>query len=97
VNGSFLCVVEWHLGEEVVTDMGVDNVVEGVVEDRSKGAINSAECTTEPIPFFATEVRHEDISVLQESDQHEVVVHDHVGDEVIGRNIQEAWGSRETM
>ena len=64
MNGGFLCMVERHLREKVMADMSIDNVMESMVKNRSKGAINSAQCTTQPVPFFTPEMWHEDISVL---------------------------------
>lgn len=48
----YLGVVEGHLGEDVVADVGVGDVVEGVVEQPPKGAVNGAERAAEPGPLL---------------------------------------------
>ena len=49
---SHLCVVEGHLGEDVVADVGVGDVVEGVVEEEAEGAVDRAERAAEPAPLL---------------------------------------------
>lgn len=47
-----LGVVEGHLGEDVVADVGVGDVVEGVVEQPPEGAVHGAERAAEPGPLL---------------------------------------------
>ena len=56
-----LCVVERHGTEEVVYDVGVGDVVEGMVEHGPEGPVDGAEGAPEPGPLLAAEVRREDI------------------------------------
>lgn len=74
----------------MVADVGVGDVVESVVKDGAEGAVHSAESTTQPSPLRATEVGHEDIGMLQVSDEHQVIVDDEVRDEVKVPNGDEA-------
>ena len=85
-------MVEGHLGEQVVADVCVGDVVEGVVQHGPEGAVDGAEGTAQPVPLLAAEVRYEDVCVLQVCDEHEVVVGDHVGDQVEERHRREAEG-----
>ena len=41
--------------------MGIGDVVESVVENRTKGPINSAQGTSEPVPLLVAEVGRVDI------------------------------------
>lgn len=45
--GSLFCVVEGYLGEQVVDDMVVDNVVEEVAADEAKVTIDSGQRTVD--------------------------------------------------
>lgn len=90
VNGGFLCMVERHLGEDVVTDVSVCDVVESVIQDSTERAINSAQCATQPVPFRTTEMRHKYISMLQVSDQNQVIVNNQVWNEVELSHIHES-------
>jgi hypothetical protein len=77
---GFLSMIEGHLGEQMMADMSISDVMHGVIQDWSEGTIDGAESSSQPVPFLSTEVRHEDIGVLEESDQNQVVVGDHVWD-----------------
>lgn len=82
VNSGLLSVVEGHLGEEVVADVSVHNVVQSVIQQRAEGAVDSAQSTAQPVPLLSAEVGHEHVSVLQVGDQHQVIVHNGVGDQI---------------
>jgi hypothetical protein len=45
------------------------------------------------VPFFAAEVRHVHVCVLEVRDQHQVEVGDHVGDQVVGAHCEETCQS----
>lgn len=70
----------------MVTDMGIGDVVEGVIEQWTERAIHCAQGTSQPVPFFASEVWHVHISVLQVGDEHQVIVYDEVRHQVIEKN-----------
>ena len=74
VDGCFLSVVEWHVGEQMMCDMSVCNVMEEIVEDGSERSVNSAKGTTEPCPLFVIEMRHIDICVLEIGDKDQMIV-----------------------
>ena len=50
-------MVEGHRGEEVVHDVCVGDMVEGVVEDGAEGPVDGAEGAAEPGPLLVAEVR----------------------------------------
>lgn len=83
---SLLSVVKGHLAEEVVAHVGVSNVVDDVVDHWAERPVNSAECSPEPIPLAAAKVRHENVRVLEECDEHQVCVGDHVRGDVVLRH-----------
>lgn len=89
--GSLLSVIERHLGEDVVADMSVRNMVKGMVQNCAKRAVYGAQRATKPVPFGTTKVRHENIGVLQIRNQHQVIVHDHVGKEVVIQHVNETY------
>lgn len=82
VFGGLLGMIEGHLAEQMVAHVGVCDMVEDVVNNRPKGSVYGTQGTTEPVPLVAPEMRHEDISVLQVCDEHQVRVGDHVGYDV---------------
>jgi hypothetical protein len=81
--GSLLSMVEGHLGEQMVAHMRVNDVVEGVIQEGAEGSVDSAESTAQPVPLGAAEMGHVDIRVLKVRDEHQMVVGDHVGDNVV--------------
>src|SRR3546814_8217670 len=89
---GLLSVVERHLGEQVVADVGVGDVVHGVVKHRSERAIDSAKSTTEPVPLLVAEMWDERVGVLQVRDQHQVVVDDQEWQEVVHGHLVDAKG-----
>jgi hypothetical protein len=92
--GGLLGMVKWHLGEEVVAHVGVHNVVEGTVQEGSERSVHSAQCTTQPRPLLVSKVGHVDVSVLQESDEHQVIVDHHVGQKVVATHIGKTCKNR---
>jgi hypothetical protein len=47
-----LCVVEGHLGEDVVADVRVGDVVEGVVQQPPERTVHRAQRAAEPAPLL---------------------------------------------
>lgn len=76
-------MVEGHLAEQVVAHVRVGDVVDNVVDDGAERPVNGAKGSPEPVPLTATEVRHEDVCVLQVGDEHQVGVGDHVRHDVV--------------
>ena len=71
--------------------MCVNNVMKCVIKKWSKGTIDSAKSTTQPIPLLVSEVRHKYIGVLEVCDQNQVIVHDHVRNQIKGPNSRKAY------
>lgn len=89
---GLLRMVKGHLAEEVVTDVGVRDVVDDVVDDGSERPVYSAKRSAEPVPFAAAEVRQKHVRVLQIRDEHEVRVGDHEWHDVVLGYGHEAEG-----
>ena len=70
----------------------VRDVMEEVVERRAEGSVDCAQSTSEPSPFFLVVVRHVDIGVLHVGNEHQVVVHNQIGDEEVGQPSSKAEG-----
>lgn len=89
--GSLLCMIERHLGEDVVADMSVSYMVKGMIQNCTKRAIHGAQRTTKPVPLGATKVWHVNVGVLQICNQHQVIVHHHVWKKVVIQYVDETY------
>mmetsp|Transcript_538 Transcript_538/g.1257 ORF Transcript_538/g.1257 Transcript_538/m.1257 type:complete len:418 (+) Transcript_538:322-1575(+) len=78
-----LGVIEGNLREDVMAHVRVRDVVETVVEEGTKRAVHSAQGSAQPAPLRVIKVWHVHIGVLQERDQDQVVVGDHVRNQVV--------------
>jgi len=85
-------MVERHFTEEMVAHVSVNNVVEGVIQQRAEGSINSAQSSSEPVPLLSSEMWHENISMLQICDQNQVIVCDSQWNQVQKGHISKAIG-----
>ncbi len=65
---SFLGMIKRHLRKKMMANMSVNNMMEGVVKKWTKRAVDGAKCSTQPIPFHSTEMRHEYVGVLKVCD-----------------------------
>lgn len=68
--GSLLSVVERNLGEKVVDDMVVNDLVEQVASNPAEAAVDSAKSTLDESPCVLIIVRHIGVGVVQVSDGH---------------------------
>ena len=66
---GLLCMIEGHVGEQMMHNMCIRDVMMEIVED-AEWAVDSAQCTSKPIPFLVIEVWQVDIGVLQEGNEH---------------------------
>lgn len=62
--------------------MCIYDVVHNRVEECAKGAVDRTERASQPIPFFLSKVRNKGVRVLKERDEHQIGVHDDIGDDV---------------
>ena len=62
--------------------MSVWDVVEEVVKSGAKRSINSAQGSSEPVPFRLSKMWHVNVCVLKIGDEDQVVINNQVGDEV---------------
>lgn len=83
VLSGFLSMIEWHVGEEMVGNMGISDVMEVVIKEGSPRAVNCAKGSAQPRPLVVIEVRHVDICVMQVCECHKISVHNKVRDEII--------------
>lgn len=71
---SFGAVVEGHLGEEVMDDMEVSDIVEEEASlPAENGPVNGSGSATLEVPFLAAVVRHDRVGVMKISDHDEPV------------------------
>ncbi len=85
-------MIEGHLREDVVAYMCIHDMVEGVVEKRTERAIYRAEGAAEPRPLLIAEVRHVHIRMLKKSDQHQMIVHDDIRQQIVHEHAHKAIG-----
>ena len=69
-------------------------MVGGSVPEVAIRAVDGANGAAEPVPLFASEVRHVDIGVLQEGQQNEEHVHDQVWHQVVRRHGDKACATQ---
>ena len=62
--------------------MGVGDVVQRVVKQGPEGPVHCAQRASQPAPLLRSEVRHEHVGMLQVGDEHEMVVDDHVREQI---------------
>lgn len=60
-------MVMWQLTEQVMSHMGVSNVMKEVIQD-AVAAIHCSQCTPQPIPFFFLIVWQVRVCVLEVGD-----------------------------
>lgn len=82
-------MVEGHLREQVMGDMGVGDTMEHVIQELAKGAVDGAKGSTLEVPDSLTVVRHLGVGVLQEGDQDQPKVDKEVRDTIVLGNGQE--------
>mmetsp|Transcript_31553 Transcript_31553/g.78835 ORF Transcript_31553/g.78835 Transcript_31553/m.78835 type:complete len:318 (-) Transcript_31553:2981-3934(-) len=90
VRGRLLGAVEGHVGEEMVANVRVRDVVQPAVVPRAHGAVEGGKGAAQPGPLLVVIVRHQLVRVLHEGDAREVHVHNHLGDEIDHRDLIEA-------
>jgi len=83
VASGFLGVVVGHGGEEVVSNLGIGNVVMQVVDQGTIVTIDSKSSTALEVPDTFTIMRQDRVGVLEISDQHKPKVDEQVGDKVV--------------
>lgn len=66
--GGLLGVVEGDLGEQVVHNVVVDNLVEEVATNEAKAAVDGGERALDEGPCLSIVVRHRRVSVVQVGD-----------------------------
>ena len=69
--------------------MGISNVMEGVIQNGTKRTVHCTQCTTKPIPLFASEVRYKHVGMLEISYQNQMVIGNHKWQQVKESNIAE--------
>lgn len=77
----FLCMVVRHGREQMVSYMGVSDVMKQDIQE-AIAPINSGQSSPEPVPFLAVVVRQVWVSVLHQCDQHQPVIDNQVWDDV---------------
>ena len=82
-----LCMVVRHGGEKVVTDVGVSNVVEHMVQE-AVGAVHRGQGTAQPLPLLVVVVRQGGVRVLQQRDHDQPHVDNQVRGDVHLRGAQ---------
>ena len=87
---GLLGMVKGHLGEEMVADVCVGDVVKSVVQNGTEGSVDSAERSSQPGPLLVAEVGHEHVRMLQVGDEHQMVVGHCVGDQIVCGHCSEA-------
>ena len=70
VLSGFLCVVERHVGEKMMGNVCVCNMVEIVVEEGAPRAVNGRHGSAQPRPFTLVKMRHVNIRVVKISECH---------------------------
>mmetsp|Transcript_24226 Transcript_24226/g.78192 ORF Transcript_24226/g.78192 Transcript_24226/m.78192 type:complete len:218 (+) Transcript_24226:113-766(+) len=90
IRGGRLGAVEGHVGENVVDDMRVDDMVQAPVHVAAHRPVNGRERAAEPGPFLRVEVRDALVRVLHESDGAQIEVADGLRYHVVEENRGEA-------
>lgn len=68
--------------------MGLDNVVENVLSDKTELSVDSGSGTSGKVPLVSFVMRHGWVRVLQESDEHKPVVNTNVWDDPVDQDVE---------
>lgn len=82
-GGGFLSMVEWHLGEQMVGNVGVNDTVKHVVQELAERAVNGAEGSALEVPNVLAVVGQLRVGMLEEGDEDQPKVDKEVGDNVV--------------
>mmetsp|Transcript_10478 Transcript_10478/g.18316 ORF Transcript_10478/g.18316 Transcript_10478/m.18316 type:complete len:201 (+) Transcript_10478:849-1451(+) len=79
---GFLGVVEGHVGEEMMGDMRVRNVMEDVVKNSTITPVHCGHSASQPVPILVIVMGQVGVCVLQIRDHHQPVIDDKQWDDV---------------
>lgn len=82
-GGGFLSMVERHLREQMVGNVGVDDTVKHVVQELAERAVDGAEGSTLEVPDVLAVVGQLGVGVLEEGDENQPKVDKEIGDNVV--------------
>ena len=82
-GGGFLSMVERHLGEQMVSNVSVDDTMKHMVKEFAERAVDGAEGSTLEVPDVLAVVGQLRVGVLEEGDEDQPKVDKEVGDNVV--------------
>lgn len=87
--GSFISVIEWNSGDKVVKDMSLNDTMEELSSDKSEFTVDGSSSATGKVPSLGVVVGEGGVSVLEEGNGNQPVIHPEIWDEVPDEHVGE--------